>query len=170
MSPKEQFQHEPVSHSVAHYLVAISDLRDQFGYARVSDVARTIGITRGSASISLKSLKQKGLVTEDENRFLGLSDAGQKIADSIRAKKEVMRDLFVRVLGVEAEQADQDTCKVEHLISGSTAERAQRLIRFLDDGGTAADSFRKEFAAFNRKLDSSGNGGRKRAKRSRKQR
>ena len=154
MTTRSRFDHEPVSHSVAHHLVAIAELLEEYGYARVSDVARRLGITRGSVSITLKGLKQKGLVTDDDRRFLGLSDEGRKITDSIRAKKAVMKDLFVRFLRVDEEQADLDTCKLEHLISPDTATRAQSLLDFLDSGAQEATEFLDAFGSF-----TDGNGG-----------
>ncbi|MFQ5655792.1 MAG: metal-dependent transcriptional regulator, partial [Planctomycetota bacterium] len=117
MDTWKDFDQNPVSHSVAHHLVAIAELLEGFGYARVSDVARRLEITRGSVSVTLKGLKQRGLVTEDERRFLGLSDEGWRIARSVRAKKQVMKALFVQLLGVGEEQAERDTCKIEHLLS-----------------------------------------------------
>jgi Mn-dependent DtxR family transcriptional regulator len=148
MATQEVFEHEPVSHAVAHYLVTVSELLGEYGYARVSDVARRIGITRGSASITLKSLRQKGLVTEDGRRFLGLSDTGRQIADSVLAKRRIMKDLMVRVLGVSPEQAEQDTCEIEHLLSAETAERAKLLLDFTDSGSKGAEEFQRNFARF----------------------
>lgn len=141
MGTRKTFEHEPVSHSVAHHLVAIAELIEEYGYARVSDVARRIGITRGSASITLKGLKQKGLVTEDARRFLGLSEEGRGIADSIRAKKSLMKELFVRVLDVDPEQAEKDTCRIEHLISAETARKAARLLAFVEKDDKVVRAF-----------------------------
>jgi Mn-dependent DtxR family transcriptional regulator len=148
MAAQDAYEHDPVSHAVAHHLVAIAELKDEYGYARVSDVARRLGITRGSASITLKGLKQRGLVTMDERRFLDLSADGWDIAESIQAKKAVMKELFVRVLGVDPEQAEQDTCQLEHLVSAPTAERAERLLRFLDSGNGVVPEFLEAFARF----------------------
>ncbi len=144
----KEFEKNAVTHSVAHHLVAIATLRDEFGYARVSDVARQLSITRGSASITLKGLKQRGLVIEDARRFLGLSEDGLRIARTIQAKKKVMRRLFVEWLGVDDEQADIDTCKIEHLISGETASAALRMLRFLEAGGEEVAGFLREFERF----------------------
>lgn len=58
------FAAQEVSHSVAHYLTTIFDLHTSHGYARVSDVARDLDLTKGSVSVQLKHLKEKGLVTE----------------------------------------------------------------------------------------------------------
>jgi len=137
----KEFEHNPVSHSVAHHVVAIANLREKQGYARVSDVAKALNITRGSASLTLKSLRQKGLVLEDDNRFLLLSEGGQFIADSVRGKKDVVKKFFSQLLGVPAEQAEVDTCKIEHLISEATAQRLARLLRFLESGHPRAKAF-----------------------------
>jgi Mn-dependent DtxR family transcriptional regulator len=148
VAKRSDFEHEPVSHSVAHHLVAIAELLEEYGYARVSDVARRIGITRGSASITLKGLKQKGLVTDDDRRFLGLSDEGRSITDSIRAKKAVMKELFVRVLGLDEEDAEHDTCQMEHIVSPVTATRVSRLLDFIDNGSAEATGFLSAFRSY----------------------
>lgn len=144
----KEFDQNPLTHSAAHHLVAILDLLVDLGYARVSDVASQLKITRGSASITLKRLKERGLVAEDRNKFLKLSDEGERIARSIQAKKYVMKQLFTRLLGVEDEQADIDTCKIEHLVSAGTAERATRLLQFLDARSPAALAFLEAFRRF----------------------
>ena len=148
MDSWKEFDQNPVSHSVAHHLVSILELLEEYGYARVSAVARSLEITRGSASITLKNLKARGLVTEDERRFLGLSDEGLHIARSIVAKKRIMKSLFIDLLGVDEEQADIDTCKIEHLLSDATATRAARLLRFLDSGHASVAPFQTELHRF----------------------
>jgi Mn-dependent DtxR family transcriptional regulator len=146
----KEFEHNPITHSAAHHLVAIWELLEEYGYARVSDVARLLEITRGSASITLKGLKARGLVTEDDRRFLGLSGEGEKIVRSVIAKKRLLRKFFVEVLRVDEEQADIDTCKIEHLISNRTAERVARFFRYLDSGDRSARAFVEGFERFDR--------------------
>jgi len=146
----KEFEQNPITHSAAHHLVAIWELLEEYGYARVSDVARLLEITRGSASITLKGLKSRGLVTEDDRRFLGLSPNGEKIARSVLAKKRLMRKFFVDILKVNSEQADTDTCKIEHLLSNHTVERVARLFRFLESGDPAARAFVVAFERYDR--------------------
>jgi len=148
MDSWKSFERNPITHSAAHHVVAIADLLDAFGYARVSDVARMLAITRGSVSVTLKNLKQRGLVVEDERRFLGLSDRGKEIALALRAKKRVILKLLVEVLGVDEDQADEDTCKIEHLISNDTAGRVIRFLRFLSSDEPRAASFLEAFRDF----------------------
>lgn len=148
MDTWKEFEQNTVTHSAAHHLVTISELLEEYGYARVSDVARKLEITRGSASVTLKGLKQRKLVTEDERRFLGLSDEGQRIASGIRAKKRVMATLFMDLLAVSDSQADIDTCKIEHLISNETADRASRLLAFLQSSDKTVKPFLNALRGF----------------------
>ncbi len=132
--PKEiwkEFETNEISHSVAHHLTAIGELMMEHGYARVSDVARHLDITRGSASLTLKALKQKDFVREDGNKFLRLSEEGQRIVDIIQAKRRVVRMFLEDVLKVETRQAEVDACKVEHLLSAETGGNLLRFLRFL---------------------------------------
>jgi DtxR family Mn-dependent transcriptional regulator len=148
METWKEFEQNPITHSAAHHLVAIAELLDTHGYARVSDVAKLLEITRGSASITLKSLKQRNLVTEDENRFLGLSETGLRIANTIQAKRFVMKKLFIDFFKVDPEQAEIDSCKIEHLISGQTAESVTKFLRFLDSDNPSVGKFVNGLAGF----------------------
>lgn len=137
------YDENPVTHSVAHHLMAIERLRCDRGYARVSDVARELGITRGSVSLTLKGLKQRGLVLEDENRFISLSDAGTELVQGIRAKRAVVH-LFLRtVLELPEDIAATDTCKIEHLLSGRTAARMLRFVHLFRGSDKTAAGFRR---------------------------
>lgn len=129
METWKQFEENAITHSAAHHLVAIMELRESRGYARVTDVAKHLDITTGSASTNLKSLKAKSLVTEDENKFLLLSEHGEKLANLVIRRKKILERFLIDVLAVKAEQAEIDACKTEHLIS---LETTQKLEEFVD--------------------------------------
>lgn len=124
----KQFEENNLTHSAAHHLLAILELRANRGYARVTDVARHLNITTGSASTNLKSLKTKGLIVEDENRFLNLSPDGESLARAVIARKHVFEKFLIEVLEVSAEQAEIDACKTEHLISAETARKLEQFL------------------------------------------
>ncbi|WKZ57837.1 MAG: metal-dependent transcriptional regulator [Bdellovibrionota bacterium] len=129
----KQFEENSITHSGAHHLLAILELKDSRGYARVTDVARHLNITTGSASTNLKSLKTKGLVVEDENRFLVLSKEGEALARAVIARKKILKKFFLEVLNVSGEQAEVDACKTEHLISLETTRKLERFVKSYQD-------------------------------------
>lgn len=143
----KEFEDNQVTHSMAHYLMAIQDLLKEQGYARVTDVARQLEITPGSASVSIKALKTKGFVTEDRNRFLGLTEHGQKIAHDIHIANRSFIHFFSEVLGVSDEQSEIDSCKIEHLVSSETRERLMLFLKYIATQ-PGAKKFVSEFRNF----------------------
>ena len=145
----KQFDKNLVSHSAAHHLMAIDRLVRSQGYARVSDTARLLDITKGSVSITVKKLKERDLIKEDKNRFLQLTDHGERVAQSIAARHEVLLALFVDILGQDPEQADIDACKIEHLVSGVTSSFLKQLVLFFRQAESDGDtSLMERFRAF----------------------
>ncbi|MGH7495613.1 MAG: metal-dependent transcriptional regulator [bacterium] len=141
----KEFDLNPISHSAAHHLMAIDGLIRSHGYARVSDVAKALSITRGSASITLKALKEKGLVEEDENKFLHLSEVGTTLAQKIESSRIILIKFMKDVLHVSAEQAEIDACKMEHLISGETGEHMLTFLKFLFSGDERSRAYLNAF-------------------------
>ena len=124
----KEYEANMLTHSAAHYLMTVRRLLEERGYARVTDIARELNITRGSCSISLKPLKRRGLIVEDSNRFLHLSPEGRRQAELVEKNDELLETLFRDILGVSAEQAEIDACKIDHLLS---LETSRRLAAFL---------------------------------------
>lgn len=125
----KSFEENLITHSAAHYLMTIRELLQTQGYARVTDIAKRMNITRGSCSISLKPLKKRGLVVEDPNKFLTLSDEGRHLAEVVERNDELLEVFFREVLGLDADQAEVDACKIEHLLS---LEASVKLCHFIE--------------------------------------
>jgi Mn-dependent DtxR family transcriptional regulator len=129
METWKEFEANELTHSAAHHLLAIEELGANYGgWARVSDIARELGITRGSVSINLRTLKKRGFVVTDEHRMVKLSPKGSEIVQAVQSKKEAFRTFLIDVLRVSELQAEIDSCKVEHLISHETTERLAQFI------------------------------------------
>ena len=144
----KQFAEHEVSHSVAHYLTTIHDLRESLGYARVSDVAKELDVTKGTASVSVKRLKEKGFVAEDANRHLHLTEAGNDVARQVIYTRQVLMRLFADILGVEPSVAESDACKVEHLLSQATCHRLLGLVQLLASDDPCAAGIRSKCREF----------------------
>lgn len=149
----KQFEKNVITHSAAHHLMAVDSLIRCHGYARVSDVARLLEITPGSVSLSLKPLKADGFLKQDENRFLRLSSRGQRLVDLLRARRSVIVKFLCSQLGVDRHQAEIDSCKIEHLLSGETARRLTDFMRFAHSPDPAARMFSEMFSRFERACD-----------------
>ncbi|MFT5123489.1 MAG: DtxR family Mn-dependent transcriptional regulator [Kiritimatiellia bacterium] len=143
----KSFEDNTLTHSAAHYLMTIKALLEDHGYARVTDIAKRLNITRGSCSISLKPLKKRQLVIEDENRFLQLSDEGRRLAEMIEMNDDLLECLFKDVLGVSADQAEVDACKIEHLLSIESSVKLANFIKSWKENQAASTTLKKQMDA-----------------------
>lgn len=126
-----EFEKNELTHSMAHYLMAIDSLRQELGYARVTDVADKLEVSRGAASTAIGHLKKRGWVEEDPNRFLLLTDDGAGMANIVEHNFRILSKFFEDVLDVPSEVAHADACKMEHLMSSETGRRLVWLMRYI---------------------------------------
>lgn len=140
----KEYEDNQLTHSAAHYLMTIHELLKEHGYARVTDIAKRLNITRGSCSISLKPLKKRALVVEDENRFLQLSDEGQRLAEQVERNDELLEELFRDILGVDPEQAEIDACKIEHLLSLDASIQLANFMACIRSNTVVVQAFLRE--------------------------
>ena len=146
METWKKFDANEVSHSVAHHLMAIHEAgREYGGWARVTDIARRLGITRGSVSINLRNIKARGLAAVDEHRQVKLSAQGLKIVRAILGRRAAVKAFLRDAIRVPEEQAEVDSCKVEHLISPASAGKLFHFVKFLTSGDPAARQALRRF-------------------------
>lgn len=113
-----------LSHSMVHYLLTIHKLKEQKGYARVTDIAKELNLTKGSVSTAINGLKKKDFVTEEEDsKFLLLTELGHQEVHKILSSRTLLFHFLRDILGVSADIAANDACMMEHLMSSETREK-----------------------------------------------
>ena len=136
-----EFEQNELTHSAAHYLMAIDSLREELGYARVTDVADKLEVSRGAASMSIAHLKKRGWVKEDPNRFLLLADDGMAMANIVEHNFRILSRFFGDILGLPKDVASSDACKMEHLMSLDTGRHMIELVNFLEQDPELMEKF-----------------------------
>jgi DtxR family Mn-dependent transcriptional regulator len=139
------FEDNEITHSGAHYLLAIASLGKLGDAPRAADVARRLGVTRAAASLQLRTLQEHGLVEIDDQQRLRPSPAGADLVGRVASKHEVLLVFLRELLGVREDTAELDACKVEHLLSEETGAALVRLIRFTRSEQPEAKAFLSEF-------------------------
>ena len=85
------------------------------GNVRCFQLADRLAVSRPTVSISLKTLAEDGPVYF-EKKAVHLTAEGLKIAKAVEERYQVLYR-FLRNLGVSAEIASRDACKMEHVLS-----------------------------------------------------
>ena len=108
-----------IQQSAEDYLETMLMLEEQNGYIRSIDIARHLGVTKPSVSYAVKRLKESGYINMEANGPITLAPPGRKIAKRIYERHKALTT-FLELLGVDEEQAEEDACKIEHVISHDT--------------------------------------------------
>lgn len=111
------------------YLEAILNLEGESGEVRSVDVANYLGVSRPSVNKAVGILKDLEMVDQEPYGPIILTDRGREEAKEVARRHRVLRKFLIEVLGVDGEIADEDACKMEHVISQQTADK---LIEYLD--------------------------------------
>lgn len=117
-----------IHESSEDYLEAILMLRNEKGYARSVDIAARLNVTKPSVSFAMKRLRENGYILMDEESLITLTDKGREIAERIYERHTTL-SAFLERLGVEAETAREDACKIEHDISDESFAAVKHFLR-----------------------------------------
>ena len=111
-----------IKESAENYLEAILMIKGQKGNVRSIDIANHLNFTKPSVSVAMKSFREEGYITMDSDGSINLTEKGMKIAAGVYERHEVIAKALIAI-GVSESVAYEDSCKIEHDISGETFEK-----------------------------------------------
>ena len=118
------------SAAVEDYLERILELINTKGYARVVDIARSLGISQASVTNMVQRLDAEGLLKYEKYRGLVLTTAGETLARNITQRHQLLTD-FLKLLGLPDDVIFHDVEGMEHHISPPTLRAIENLTRTL---------------------------------------
>lgn len=108
--------------SAEMYLETILLLSEQQDNVRAIDIVHSTGYTKPSVSRAVGLLKAAGRIEVDDSGYITLTEEGRAIASGILERHHVISEFLVGI-GVSPETADEDACRMEHIISDETLEK-----------------------------------------------
>ena len=112
------------------YLESIYVLSQKGAQVRSVDVGEYLGYSKPSVSRAVGLLKSGGYLLMDKDGSLSLTEAGLEVAKKIYERHTFLSSLLERI-GVSAETAAADACKIEHAISDESFEAIKAYIEKL---------------------------------------
>ena len=110
------------------YVEMIAELIARTGEARLTDLARGLGVTHVTANRTLKRLQRQGLVMSQPYRSIFLTANGRSLARESRERHETVVK-FLIALGVPEPVAESDAEGIEHHVSRETLAAFVRHLR-----------------------------------------
>ena len=119
--------------SAEDYLETILMLSKTLPVVRAVDIATELDFKKSSVSVAMKNLREKGHITvtdagyikrvplnaykaQKRGGYIYLTDSGKKIAEMVYERHDVLMHYLIS-LGVAEKTAEEDACKIEHIIS-----------------------------------------------------
>ena len=99
-----------LTESLEMYLETIGLLRETTKMARVTDIARELGVSKPSVHAALHELERRGLIEHEHYGEVFLSPEGKAASAEIRRRHGLLTAFLRNVVGVGPETAERDAC------------------------------------------------------------
>ena len=128
---KQEAQREQTG-SMEDYLEAIANLGEERKVVRVKQLSEMLGVKMPSVTSALKKLSEQELVEHERYGHIKLTPKGDKVARDVIRRHKALTRFFAQALGIDHETAEEDACKIEHVISPLSMERLAKFVEFIE--------------------------------------
>jgi DtxR family Mn-dependent transcriptional regulator len=111
------------------YLKTIAILGDGGKTVSVTEISKALGVKKPSVTSALKKLSRQGLVEHERYGLVTLTAEGNRIAQDVIHRHEVLRRFLIEVLNVDPEVASEDACQMEHVMSLASLEELESFAK-----------------------------------------
>ena len=111
------------------YVELIYVLERDHSPVHTNDVAHALQVSPASVTEMFQKLCDEGYI--DYQRYAGvtLTKKGRIIARKTLKRHDVLRD-FLQILGVDEQIANEDACRIEHVVHPETMQRLRKFVEF----------------------------------------
>ncbi len=114
-----------IQESAEMYLETILRLSEKRSIVRSIDIAHDMGFSKPSVSRAIKNLKENGYISVDpDTGAIELLEPGMEIASTIYERHKAISSYLIK-LGVDPKTAEEDACRIEHVISDESFRAIQ---------------------------------------------
>ena len=114
-----------IHESAENYLETILILKRRNGFVRSVDIANELEYSKPSVSVAMKNLRENGCIETAADGAITLTEKGQQIAEKMYERHTLLANWLVSI-GVPADVAAEDACRIEHVISDESFEAIKR--------------------------------------------
>lgn len=110
------------------YLETILLIQKRKGTVRSVDIVNELRYSKSSVSKGVNILKQSGYIYFDENEYIHFTPLGLRKAEETYSRHCTLTELLKK-MGVSPEVAEEDACRMEHVISEETFAAITEFIK-----------------------------------------
>lgn len=104
-----------------------------------------LNVKMPSVNSALKTLKENELIVHESYGHVELTKKGLEYAQEIYRRHKLISHFFQEVLGVSYAIADDDACRVEHVLSGETIESLAGFMQAIEENSENMPEWLSQF-------------------------
>ncbi len=136
---------EKLSRSQEDYLEEIYNQVVKNGYAKVTEISNALNVKKASVTGALNTLSAKKLINYEPYSKITLTKEGEDFAKNIHEKHENLSDFFENVLGLSKEEATDNACRMEHIVSEKFFTNFVKFSNFIRDYSRKTPDFLPQY-------------------------
>ena len=109
-----------------------------------AQLARKLNISRASVSEALAKLVAKGLIKYNSYEAIDLTEKGIVEAKKVYAKHHALKDFFETVLLIPSDEAGENACQIEHIVSETILKRMKKLTKLVKTQDEISNRIKEE--------------------------
>ena len=114
--------------SLEDYLEAVFVLSQKKDSVRLTDIAEHLGVSKPSVNRAVKTLTEIGFLEHVTYGDILITPQGESYAANVLRRHKLIKQFLMNTLGVDEENAENDACKMEHVMSPVTIEKLYEYI------------------------------------------
>lgn len=122
---------QKLSMNMEDYLETILLLQKEYPVARAKDISEKLGVKKSSVTNALKLLSDKKLINYDKYSYITLTDEGIEYAEELYQRHTVLKSFLKKVLDVNEDSAEENACRMEHMIDKDVIEKFSLFLDFI---------------------------------------
>lgn len=134
-----------LSRSQEDYLEEIYKEVLKSGYAKVTEISIALNVKKASVTGALNTLADKKLVNYEPYSKITLTKQGEILAKQILDKHEGLCQFFENILGLSKEEASENACQMEHIVSENCFTNFIKFSNFIKDYSLKNPDFIKKY-------------------------
>ena len=120
--------------------------------AKVSQIAKRMGVSLPSVTNAMKRLSALGFVNYKKYNVITLTNKGKKLAEEKVGLQSRLRDFFMRIIGLDRLTSDKLARAFSHYIDEETDKRMRKFYEIMKDFDESKAKELKEFIEESKKL------------------
>ncbi len=139
---------EALSDKLEDYLEAMLEFENGKRPARVRDIAENLSVHKSTVTSALHNLADRGLVKYSPYEIARLTPQGRRIAKEVTRHHNVIRRFLTEVLLIDEQAAEENACRMEHVVDRQVLERLTYFARFVEACPRAGREWLSHFSEF----------------------